>query len=408
MKIRSITFFFEPGKRNELSKISSLGTLSQEAANRYRTRGFEVQTIRLATTPFPEFLPLEDFDQAVEKVSTLEAHAGQNGFSYLSLGPAMIESPESYPFVIKILSNTKNVFVSGMMVNRKTGVCMPAVRACAEIIHQAATLEPEGFANLRFAGLAGVRERGPFFPSAYQKGKRPGFGLAIECADIALMTFSRAISLEMARKSLLKTLQDYGRVLSGIGEELAAEFDVDYYGIDYSLAPFPQAWCSLGSALERLGPTRLGQCGSLAAAAYIADTLDRGNWKRTGFNGLMLPVLEDSTLAQRASEGILTIKDLLLFSAVCGIGLDIIPLPGNTSVEQLYAVLLDIATLSNRLDKPLTARLLPIPSKSAGELTAFQFSYFANSRIMEITAGTLDGRLNGQESYQLEPRKRTR
>jgi uncharacterized protein (UPF0210 family) len=39
-------------------------------------------------------------------------------------------------------------------------------------------------------------------------------------------------------------------------------------------------------------------------------------------------VLEDAILAQRAAEGTLTIKDLLLYSAVCGTGLDTVPLPG--------------------------------------------------------------------------------
>ena len=74
--------------------------------------------------------------------------------------------------------------------------------------------------------------------------------------------------------------------------------------------------------------------GSLAAAAFVADTLDRGRWLRTGFNGLMLPVLEDSRLAKRAAEGTLTVKDLLIYSAMCGCGLDTVPLPGDATDEQ--------------------------------------------------------------------------
>jgi len=70
-----------------------------------------------------------------------------------------------------------------------------------------------------------------------------------------------------------------------------------------------------------------------------------------------MPVLEDATLAQRAEEGTLTVKDLLLYSAVCGTGLDTVPLPGDTTNEQITAILLDLSALALRLDKPLTARL---------------------------------------------------
>jgi hypothetical protein len=120
----------------------------------------------------------------------------------------------------------------------------------------------------------------------------------------------------------------------------------------------------------------------------------------------MLPVLEDSTLATRAAQGVLTVKDLLLYSAVCGTGLDTVPLPGDVSVEQLYAVLLDLAALSQRLGKPLTARLMPIPGKKAGDPTHFDFAYFANSRVLALDAEPLQGMLVGAESFSLQPRIR--
>jgi len=64
--------------------------------------------------------------------------------------------------------------------------------------------------------------------------------------------------------------------------------------------------------------------------------------------------------------------------------LDTIPLPGDITEKKLFALLLDIASLSIALDKPLSARLMPIPGKRIGEMTQYQFEYFANSRIMEI------------------------
>jgi uncharacterized protein (UPF0210 family) len=69
---------------------------------------------------------------------------------------------------------------------------------------------------------------------------------------------------------------------------------------------------------------------------------------------------------------------------VCGLGLDCIPLPGNTSVKTLTLLMMDLAMISSRLNKPLTARLMPIKNKKAGEMTDFKFEYFANSKICDI------------------------
>lgn len=405
MKIRSVTCFYNPASRQSAKDLVRAGTMAREAAKRIQNRGFEVQNLRLATTPFPNFLNIKQPEKALQAALKLETEGRLEGFASLSLGPALPEVPESYAIMPDILAATKDVFLGGLMADKKKGVSLPAVKACAEMIYKSATITPDGFANLRFAALANVRPFAPFFPAAYQKGNKVGLALAIECADLALMTFTRPLTLAAARASLLKTLQDYGKVLTGILEEVAQKYDAVFHGIDYSLAPYPQAWCSLGSAIERLGPPKLGYSGSLAAAAYIADLLDRGDWKRTGFNGLMLPVLEDSTLAQRSAEGSLTLKDLLLYSSVCGTGLDTVPLPGETSVPQLYAILLDLAALAVRLGKPLTARLMPIPGKVVGDSTAFNFSYFANGKVMSALAAPLQGGLAGDETFTLFPRK---
>jgi hypothetical protein len=95
-----------------------------------------------------------------------------------------------------------------------------------------------------------------------------------------------------------------------------------------------------------------------------------------------------------------------MYSAVCGTGLDTIPIPGSTSREQIEALLLDIAALSSRLKKPLTARLMPIPGKEAGDLTNFEFEFFSNGRVLAIDANALSGFFNNiNEEFTLRPRQ---
>jgi len=81
---------------------------------------------------------------------------------------------------------------------------------------------------------------------------------------------------------------------------------------------------------------------------------------------------------------------LLSYSAVCATGLDTIPLPGDVSTDSLVKIIGDVATLSVKWNKPLAARLMPVPGKHAGEMTEFSSSSLINVTIQALpgTAGT--------------------
>lgn len=409
MRIRSITSFFRPNfqtyRPGQSDAFKKLKAFSSTALERFQNAGYEVQTTRIATVPFLEYLPVEDRRGVVKTVKEMEAAAAEAGFSFLGIGPALPTSPESYSVIPDILAETQNVFVTGMMAASKDGVYLERVRNCARIIHQAARITPDGFTNLRFSALANVRPFCPFFPAGYSDGEQPAFALAIESADEAVAVFERASSFAEARNMLLKNLEEYAGKLGVIAESLSKEFGQTFKGFDISLAPYPNERCSLGTALEHLGVSALGGGGSVAAAAFVADTLDRGAWKRTGFNGLMLPVLEDPGLAQRSADGSLTLKDLLLYSTVCGTGLDTVPLPGDVSEDDIYGILVDIAALSVRLGKQLTARLMPVPGLKAGEATHYQFDYFSNGAALGVPSGKIGNLLTGNEILALKPRQ---
>lgn len=412
MKIRSITCFFDPRARGAETAIDRMGALRSAAAERFRMAGIEVQTTRLATVSFPTLYPAGETEGAVGLAQQLEEDGSERGFDYISIGPALTGSPASYAMVAPILEATRNVFVSAMLTTPQGEVSLAAVRACAEIITHAAAIPPapglpaDGFANLRFGALANVGPWVPFFPGAYHQGERPAFALAMECADIAYSAVRKARSLAEARQNILSALESQAVTLSSAANHLAQQFDADFRGIDFSLAPFPEQWCSLGAALEALGLPALGQAGSLAAAAFLADTLDRGAWMRTGFNGMMMPVLEDSVLAARAAQGAFFVQDLLMYSAVCGTGLDTVPLPGDATADEIAPVLLDVAALALRLNKPLLARLMPIPGKTAGEATDFNFDYFAPGAVMALRSAPLSGLLAGSENVSIRQRGR--
>ena len=406
MKIRSITYFKTPRWPIQEDDFAGVGDFVTGARAAYQDAGYTVQTMRLATASFPTIIQPWDAGQVTPLARGIEAVARGLGFDYLSLGPALPQVLDSYAAIPDAIAASEIVFFSGVMGTKADGISLPAVRACADVIHRAAPLDPNGFANLYFCALGNVPPGAPFFPAAYHQGEEHSFAIATEAASLALMHLTHTGSLAEAVSGLVRRVEAHAAKLAAVGDELARKYGIPFSGLDFSLAPFPDEANSLGTAMERLGVPGVGRHGSLTAAAILADALDRADFPRAGVNGLFFPQLEDSVLAARAAEGILTVKDLLLYSAVCGTGLDTLALPGDTTREQLAALLLDLAALAQRLEKPLTARLMPIPGKAASDPTNFDFPFFANSRVLALEAEPLTGLLAGDESFKMSKKER--
>ncbi len=401
MKIRSITVFCQPGFPVNRLLLQQVGIFANHALKLFQDKRYEVQSLRLATPPFEQFIAPVDLAMAAQSYA-IEAHA--DGFEYISLGPVSASS-KAWEVIPQALAQSDRIFLSGSLTTSEGALSLHAARACAETIVRLSTLEQNGFANLRFCALANVPANTPFFPAAYAQPGRPSFALALEAADLALQAFTLARTFQEASINLVTEIEKRAQQLEEIGNRLSQMYNYEFRGLDFTLAPFPEDAISIGRALESLGLQAFGKPGSLLASAFLTSTLDQAQFKRTGFNGLMLPVLEDSGLANSATDGNLSLRDLLLFSSVCGAGLDVIPLPGETTAEELTPILLDLAALSLRLNKALTARLMPIPGKKAGEMTAFDFAFFANSRILPVNSAPLQGKLIGNEEIEIKARK---
>jgi uncharacterized protein (UPF0210 family) len=388
MRIRSVTIGTNLAYPIGDEHLSSIDAFSARARTIFAEAGFEVQTVRLASQPFPEVVRSEGPSAAVPYACQLEARCKAIGIDYCSLGSvqAVVQDADLryIDAIPEIIRQTEAAFVSVLVAQRQRGVCLEAIQRVAEVISQVAAIEAGGFANLRLAVLANCGPGSPFFPASYHLGKRTVFSIATEAADLAVEAFQGAADVAQARERLRLAVEETAHAIEAVGAQLAEETDLQFGGIDFSLAPYPEAERSIGSAVERLGVSAFGSSGTLFAVALMTRVLREAHYQRCGFSGIMLPVLEDQVLAQRSGEGLYGLDSLLLYSAVCGTGLDTVPLPGDVSVDELAAILLDVSTLALVADKPLTARLMPIPGKQAGELTDFDFPYFANGRVLDV------------------------
>ena len=387
MKIRAITLFTPLNWPFDLNAIKSAGRFLAFAKTQIEAAGYEVQTLRLATPPFMDLLGDPDPHTLRDFATALETHTQRQGIDFVSIGPLMAATPRSLLSPIHslpdLIAATETIFCS-VLVAAKTGLNLAAIKTAAQAIRRIAQTTPGGFGNLRFAVLANVPPQVPFFPGAYHDSSEPAFGLALEAADLAVSVLKEAKTLDQAQQALIDRFNEAVRPLQDVIEALVDEHSIFFSGVDFSLAPFPESDKSIGAAMEHLGLDAFGGHGTLFATAFLTNAIRRSNIPLAGYSGVMLPVLEDNILAQRAGENGYTVNDLLLYSTVCGTGLDTVPLPGDTTPEQIASLLLDLATLSLALDKPLTARLLPVPGLTAGDMTAFDFEYFVNTAVLPL------------------------
>ncbi|UCF61880.1 MAG: DUF711 family protein [Anaerolineaceae bacterium] len=404
MKVRALTGFVDPGWPINPEVIKSVATCLDACRDAIQEVGIEVQTLRVATPPPSEMKgPVPPAERA-SLAQKLEAECFANGVDYGAIGPALPDEPEGYDVIPEVIAATESVFTSGIFADPLYGISLHAAQSCAQAIHESSTISPDGFANLRFAALANVPPGAPFFPAAFHDGGSPAIAIATEAADVAVDAILNASSLESARRHLVVAIEDHASTLSQVAQRTASKHDLRFLGIDFSLAPFPQETRSIGTAMEAFGIPAAGLSGTVAAATFIIDCLDRAEFSRTGFCGLFLPVLEDSVLAARAAEGKLTVTHLLLYATLCGTGLDTIPLPGDVTPGAMASLLVDLGALALRHNKPLTARLMPIPGKNVGDEIHYDFPYLTDSRVMNLPAELLEGLLGGSGVLDIGPR----
>ena len=150
---------------------------------------------------------------------------------------------------------------------------------------------------------------------------------------------------------------------------MAASGKWTYAGIDPT--PAPGGDVSIGKAIESFTGSPFGAPGTETASGIITRAVQAVPVKQTGYSGLMIPVLEDSVLTRRWTEGTYGLDSILAYSAVCAAGVDTVPLAGDTSVEAIERIIGDVSTLAFKWSKPLAVRLLPAPGKKAGDTTEF-------------------------------------
>ena len=342
----------------------------------------KARTLRLTLPPI-SLDGSEDFDVDVALAARWYVRGQGAGFRWINqplhLSAGSVVEPEKIQVLSELLSKHQGLFAS---VNVKSEDAIPEASALyARICKSLSRRDFRGFANFRLGVGYNIADYTPFFP--FSNGFETAVAVGLESLPMVRRTWVETHDFAEVEAALLTML---GRAQAAF-EGVLGDGPIAYRGADWSLAPLPNGDETVVGLVEAISGNPIGSGGNLGTIARLTGCL-KGPTARsitgTGFNGVMLSVLEDDVLANRFRHRTISVNDLLLYSSVCGCGLDMVPIAGDTPEVAIAEYAMDTGALAYRLDKPLGVRFLPIASLKPGQETTFSHDFVCNSAVVAL------------------------
>ncbi|MHC4761916.1 MAG: DUF711 family protein [Planctomycetota bacterium] len=396
MKIRTVTLGVNwEGDKKDALRNDIRGFFAKSNAM-FSEAGYEARTQRVTLPPFSIACEAdaEATRKIIEEVSVFCIDIGARWFC-VPFEAARCDMEAVNTIAVEVARGHKNAFINYIVtedgrLDRKAFLCT------GRFVREVSRLSDNGFDNFRCGVSFNCKANGPFFPFTYHCGGN-GFSVSLElvpfCVDVIRSHEGKA--LEEIRSGIIDGLLPVLKRVNEVGMKIEEATGMLYYGIDASLAPHPEhADNSVVYLVELLGLGCFGDKGTTFFTSVLTNIIEslikQSGIRTTGFNGVMYSPLEDPGFGRGEKEMHLSLEALLAFSTMCGCGIDMVPLPGDISEEKMASIMLDIGAVAVRLNKPLGVRLLPIPSRGAGELTNFDHDFLHNMAILDTDRSACD------------------
>jgi uncharacterized protein (UPF0210 family) len=342
-----------------LHQIEDTLVILRRAELEFKSKGYEVQTVRITTQPLAKLISGLSEEQALTFLKNLDDLSVKENFS-ANIGPAALhdsDDPSTMHLLERVLSTVPHLNASAIVAD-EGGIHWNSIRRSAELVRYVAENSPRGQGNFNFAITAMLKPYTPFYPGSYHNSNGHQFAFGFETANLVRDVFAKDKgSVEAAISDLTATLSVHAKVADSVGNTVAAATGWTYLGLDPTATALGDV--SIAAAIEAFTGARFGSSGTLTSARIITTAEKAVAVRQVGYSGLMLPVLEDKLLAQRWAESTYDVDSLLAYSSVCATGLDTVPLPGDISVEQIERIFSDIASLAFKWNKPWPGGFYP-------------------------------------------------
>ncbi|MFD4015738.1 DUF711 family protein [Streptomyces sindenensis] len=362
------------GGRPDTAGIVRYGEKILAISDEITDAGYEVQTVRLSSPALDR--PLHH-DRLHARAARLVEGCRRAGVGSASLGvlrPSALVGLEPAD-VADVLVTHPSLFLA-VLVADGAEVDHAAVAFSGAVVR--ALAHRDGEANFRFAAVAHLGANAPLFPGSYSDGGEAGVSVGLQSAGPLLARAREAAALDLTGATTLTRswLHEQLDPLDDLLRPACERHGLLFHGFDPSPACAPDA--SIGEFLETVGGIRFGSPGTVAACAAVTAGIRSVGLPTVGYAGLMLPVLEDEVLALAWQQGRIDSASVLAYSSVCGAGMDTIPLPASTREHEIVAMIADMAALSARWAKPLSARLMLAPPGADPRRTEFRAEQIIN------------------------------
>lgn len=362
--------------------------------------GIPIVNKRLTVTPVSCIIAPaidEDLDVGMKLASLLDKAAEDvnvdliGGYSALVQGGTTLADSVLIKSIPEAISSTNRVCSSVNVADTKVGLNMDAVIETSKIIIDLARRTKNGFGCTKFVILCNAPNNIPFMAGGFH-----GIGMGENAINVGIS--GPGVIEDIIRENDTADLGELAEEIKRIsfkitrageliGKELAKNLGVPFGCVDLSLAPSPKIGDSVASVLEAMGLEMVGAPGSTAALALLTDAVKKGGQMASssvgGYSGAFIPVSEDEGMVRAVKAGAINLEKLEAMTSVCSVGLDMIAIPFDTSLETICGIISDEMMIGVINNKTTGVRVIPVPNKLPGEIVNFG-GLFGSAIIMDV------------------------
>ena len=320
----------------------------------------------------------------VKIAQTLDMAGKEVGVNFIGGFSALVEKGctrgdnlliESIP---EALSKTDFLCSSVNLASSKAGINMDAVLKMAKIIKKSAemTKDKDCIGAAKLVCFCNSPGDNPFMAGAFCGVGEPECALNVGVSGpgvvrAAVEDLPKNADMSVLANKIKQTAFKITTTGELIGRKLAARLGIPFGVIDLSLAPTPAIGDSVAGIFQAMGLEHAGAHGTTAALAMLNDAVKKGGIMASshvgGLSGAFIPVSEDAGMIEAASKGCLTFDKLEAMTSVCSVGLDMIAIPGDTSVDTIAGIIADEMAIGMINKKTTAVRIIPAIGKTVGD-----------------------------------------
>ena len=399
-KVRTITTFLtlKKDKNTWEKELLEACAFCEDLSTKFIEEDYEVQSIRIVTNAFGEYLDTSSISSAkkdLELISNILDKSTTSLRIRFAIGEAKTHVEVALlPELILAFGDLANACVNVSLDENEildNDLIIQSVKAVKKI----SEITPRGEGNFNFTVNFNCKPFIPYFPASYHNSDLENtYVLGLETPDLLVEVLkefndknpnlSHNIALSSYSKILKEALSYHCTNIKEILGSFENKSSFVFKGIDSSAAPSKNC-SSMVEVYKQMGLNSFGRSGTVEISSLLTKVFKSvKELPLVGFSGLMLAVVEDEGLALGTINKDYDIRTLLTNSAICGIGLDTVPIEGNTTNKKIEQIMRDTGTMAYRLNKPLTVRLFPVPGLKEGAITKFESDDLCNSAVLAL------------------------